>query len=79
MTDTPDCIRDLIIQHHHQNLTQQQIAAILQVNQSTVSRIIKKWKQSGTVKTIRKRRCGRKRLFTEQGKSVLARISSNNL
>ena len=53
MTDTPDCIRDLIIHHHQQNLTQQQIAAILLVDQSTVSRIIKKWKQSGTVKARR--------------------------
>ena len=72
------CIRDLIIHHHQQNLTQQQIAAIVLVDQSNISRIIKKWKQSGTVKTRRKHRCGRKRLFTSRGERVLARISSNN-
>lgn len=76
--DTSLVVRKLVIQKYLQKLTQSDIAQQLNVCQSTVSRLISRYKSSGTLTALRKGKCGRKRLLSARTDRLLARASKKN-
>lgn len=73
--DTAANIRQLIIEHHTNNRSQQQIANILHVPKTTVRRIIHQYRRTGNVGVRRHGHCGRKRTLTPRTEASLARTS----
>ena len=76
--DTSLAVRKLVIEKSLQGLTQSEIAQQLNLCQSTVSRLIARYKSSGTLTPLRKGKCGRKRLLSARTDRLLARASKKN-
>ena len=76
--DTPIRIRQLVIEKFKDGLTQMSIANQLHVNQSIVSRIISRYKQTGGIGVTRKGICGRKRMLSHRTDRLIGRASLSN-
>lgn len=76
--DTPPSVRQLIIQLFHEGKTQMDISKLVKVNQSTVSRIIRRFTTTGNAGPTRTGKCGRKRLLSSRTDRLLARQSVIN-
>ena len=68
----------IVTLHDHTTKTQRQIAAEVGVNQSTVSRIIARYKKSGSFSPTRISRCGRKSRISKKGERRLVRDNRVN-
>lgn len=73
--DTPANIRRLIIYHHTNHRSQQEISNIVHVPKSTVRDIIHRHRETGNVEVHRRDRCGRKKSLTPRSEVLLARSS----
>lgn len=69
-------LRQLIVHHHQAGHSSRQIAAMVQVSQSSVVRIIQRFRDTGAVDICRRSRCGRKRKLNKKSQRLLIRTSS---
>jgi len=78
MSDIPEDLRTLIIDHHKNNLSIRAIANIVNHPKSTVADIVKHYKETGKVTSGKKGRCGRNKKLSPRTERALARESKNN-
>ena len=76
--DTPQNIRILVIDKTKQGLKQKEIANHLSLSQSVVSRLIKRFKATGTIESFKKGKCGRKYKLRTRQVSIIRRESLKN-
>ena len=76
--DTPESIRRLILIKFREKKTQQQISNETNVPQSTISRILKRYKENGEISAQRKSRCGRKRKLSDRLNRSIKNASIRN-
>ena len=78
MDITPKKRTKILTLKEHCNKSNREIARIVGVNHTTVSRIIKRQKEKGTTSPQRRGNCGRKRSTTPRDDKVLLRESKKN-
>ena len=71
--DTPLSIREIIIKKYHEKKTQIQISLDTDIPRSTISGIIKRYKESGQIGAQRNGKCGRKRKLSDRIDRALAK------
>ena len=78
MDTTPRKRVKILTLHEHTAKKQREIASIVDVNQSTVSRILKQARTTGTLAPKRKEKCGRKRKTSTRDDIRLLRESKKD-
>lgn len=77
--DTPQDLRNQVIAlSQHTSMTTREIATRLNMAQSTVSDLIRRHRETGSVTTSRRGSCGRKRTTTKRADALLLRESMKN-
>ena len=73
--DVPPSVRELIVSHHLSGHSCRQIATMVHVSKSTVIRLVKRYKDTGSIEAIRIGNCGRHLLLSQRDERALARES----
>jgi transposase len=73
--DVPPSVRELILSHHVSGHSCRQIATMVNVSKSTVIRLVKRYKDTGSIEEIRIGNCGRLLLLSQRDERALARQS----
>ena len=73
--DLPQAIRQLIIEYHCDGVSCRRIAEILKRPKSTVIDVVRKFKDTGSLKPGRVGRCGRPRILSVGDERAIARAS----
>lgn len=76
--DTPNNIRNLVIRHANNNIGVREIGRMLNISHCTVARIIRRHRTTGTITTLRRGHCGRRRRLSIHTERLLHRASLIN-
>jgi transposase len=76
--DTPRNLRELMVNLHNEGESWRRIATVLHQPKSTVSNILRRYKQTGSIENRRSGRCGRHRKLSLRDERALARGSVAN-
>jgi transposase len=76
--DLPQHIRELIVEHHQAGYGSRAIGKMLCVSKSAVNNLLKRFENTGSIKSTRAGRCGRPRLLSERDERMIMRASVAN-
>lgn len=76
--DVPQDVRNLLVAHHEAGHSWRRIAEMVNMPKSTVSNILRRYRETGSAQAMRVGRCGRPRSLSERDERALARASTVN-